>query len=90
MCPSPLQEPTQDLNKKPDFELALEQLQGAVQKLESGELTLEQSLKEFEEGVRLTRVCQEYLQIAEQRVEILVKNSGTQQVELQPFPTVRN
>ncbi len=74
----------------PSFESALEQLQTTVKKLESGELSLEQSLKQFEEGVRLTRICQQQLSAAEQRVEILMKNSSEGQPELQPFSTGRN
>lgn len=71
-------------NPNPSFESAIENLQQMVKKLESGELSLEQSLKFFEEGVRLTRVCQEYLRSAEQKVEILMKASSTGP-ELQPF-----
>lgn len=59
-----------------DFENALAQLQGIVQKLESGDLSLEESLKGFEEGVRLTRQCQEVLQHAEQRVQVLTQNGN--------------
>jgi exodeoxyribonuclease VII small subunit len=73
--------------EKPTFETAFEQLQAAVKKLESGELSLEQSLKQFEEGVRLTRLCQEYLTAAEQRVEILMKSNSEGSVSLQPFST---
>lgn len=68
---------------KPTFEAALEQLQITVKRLESGELTLEQSLQHFEEGVRLTRSCQEQLSAAEKRVEILMNAKP----EFQPFPT---
>lgn len=68
----------------PSFEVALEQLQATVKKLESGELSLEEALKSFEEGVRLTRVCQEQLATAEQRVELLMQASGDQ-VQVQPF-----
>jgi exodeoxyribonuclease VII small subunit len=79
---------------KPAFEAALEQLQNTVKKLESGELTLEQSLQQFEEGVRLTRICQEQLSAAEKRVEILMKvgtsESGEPKAELQPFPTSKS
>ena len=72
--------------EKPSFETALEQLQQSVKKLESGELSLEQSLQQFEEGVRLTRFCQEHLAAAEQRVEILTKaTSEDGKVETQPF-----
>jgi exodeoxyribonuclease VII small subunit len=79
---------------KPAFEAALEQLQTTVKKLESGELTLEQSLQQFEEGVRLTRVCQDQLSAAEKRVEILMKvgtnESGEPKADLQPFPTSKS
>jgi len=71
------------MSTKTSFESALEQLQLAVKKLESGELTLEQSLLQFEEGVRLTRLCQEQLSSAEQRVDILMKSNSTP--EFQPF-----
>jgi exodeoxyribonuclease VII small subunit len=83
--------PNEKNDTKPAFEAALEQLQTTVKKLESGELTLEQSLQQFEEGVRLTRVCQDQLGAAEKRVEILMKvgtgESGEPKADLQPFPT---
>ena len=56
------------------FEAALEQLQSTVRQLESGELTLEEALKNFEEGVKLTRLCQEQLIEAEQRIEVLTQS----------------
>lgn len=74
-----------------NFETALERLQLSVKQLESGELSLEQSLAQFEEGVKLTRICQEYLQSAEQRVEVLMKSQSNSNsasagsVETQPF-----
>lgn len=68
---------------KQTFESALEQLQNTVKRLESGELSLEQSLQHFEEGVRLTRACQEQLSAAEKRVELLMNAKP----EFQPFPT---
>ncbi len=58
-----------------DFEQSLRDLEEIVRKMEHGELTLENSLEAFEEGVRLTRNCQAALQKAEQKVNILVKNS---------------
>jgi exodeoxyribonuclease VII small subunit len=70
------------------FEAAMEQLQATVKRLEGGELSLEDSLKGFEEGVRLTRLCQQHLSSAEQRVELLMKASGDAKdghVETQPF-----
>jgi exodeoxyribonuclease VII small subunit len=69
---------------KESFEAALERLQGVVRKLESGELGLEDSLKQFEEGVRLSKLCQTQLAAAEQKVEILLK-AGAEGVETQPF-----
>jgi exodeoxyribonuclease VII small subunit len=74
-----------ETSTKPTFELALEQLQTAVKRLESGELSLEQSLQQFEEGVKLTRLCQEHLTVAEQRVEILMKSQGDEAPTTQPF-----
>lgn len=71
--------------QKPSFEEALGKLQETVKKLESGELSLEQSLKGFEEGVKLTRLCQEQLSAAEQRIEQLTQVSADGKAELQPF-----
>lgn len=70
---------------KPTFEVALEKLQQTVKRLESGELSLEDSLRSFEEGVRLTRLCQEHLSTAEQRIEILTQATPDGKVETQPF-----
>ncbi|HUP57749.1 MAG TPA: exodeoxyribonuclease VII small subunit [Bdellovibrionota bacterium] len=71
----------------PSFEAALEQLQQTVKRMESGELSLEQALQHFENGVKLTRLCQDRLATAEQRVELLMKSgdSADGKVELQPF-----
>ena len=69
---------------EPSFEAALERLQATVKRLESGELSLEQSLESFEEGVRLSRLCQQRLTAAEQKVELLMQSSDGK-AELQPF-----
>ncbi|MBI3072817.1 MAG: exodeoxyribonuclease VII small subunit [Deltaproteobacteria bacterium] len=61
------------------FEVVLGRLQGLVQKLEGGELTLEESLATFEEGVRLARTATERLDAAERRVEVLLKDSSVQE-----------
>lgn len=53
------------------FEEALAQLEKIVQKLEAGELPLDESLRLYEEGVRLSRACGERLEAAERRIEIL-------------------
>lgn len=62
--------------KGTDFESSLAQLEKLVARMESGELGLEESLKAFEEGVRLTRLCQETLSAAEQKVQRLMEQQG--------------
>jgi exodeoxyribonuclease VII small subunit len=65
------------------LEKTLEELEALVTRLESGDLPLEQALKEFERGVKLTRACQAALQEAEQKVEILLKKTAA--AERSPF-----
>lgn len=74
---------TRKKSKTPDFETALEELEQLVEKMESGETTLEESLKDFERGIELTRTCQTQLKEAEQKVEILLQREG--EAELEPF-----
>lgn len=57
------------------FEAALEKLTSVVGKMEGGDLSLEQALQQFEEGVSLAKQCHQALQQAEQRVEILMNNT---------------
>lgn len=59
-----------------DFEGALEQLEELVASMEDGELSLEDSLKAFEKGIKLTRECQTALKNAEQKVQVLLDESG--------------
>ena len=59
-----------------DFEGALARLEAVVARLEDGDLTLEESLNAFEEGVRLTRQCAEQLQVAERRIEVLTQQGA--------------
>ncbi|HEX7720365.1 MAG TPA: exodeoxyribonuclease VII small subunit [Woeseiaceae bacterium] len=67
--------------KKPlNLEKSLEQLESLIDELESGDLPLDTAMKKFEEGVRLTRSCQSALKDAEQRVEILLKSTGGDEV----------
>ena len=71
-------------NSKPiDFEQALAELESLVERLERGDVPLDEALRTFERGVALTRHCQACLQAAQQKVEILLKRSG--QPEVQPF-----
>ena len=58
--------------KAPDLEKSLTQLEEIVQELEEGDIPLEQALKQFEKGVKLSRDCQTALRAAEQRVRILL------------------
>ncbi|MDA9049519.1 exodeoxyribonuclease VII small subunit [Pseudomonadales bacterium] len=67
------------------FEQSLVKLENLVEKMEAGELTLEDSLTTFEEGIRLTRECQQALNQAEQKVKILIEQNG--QVTSQDFDT---
>jgi len=55
----------------PNFESAMADLEELVAKIETGNLSLEDSLKEFEQGIKLSRICQQALTDAEQRVKIL-------------------
>ena len=68
--------------KQPDFEKSLEELGQLVESLESGELSLEDSLKTFERGIQLTQVCQKALADAEQRVQILLEKDGESVTEV--------
>ncbi len=67
----------------PDFEHALANLQQLVERLESGDLSLEDSLNCFEQGIGLTRDCQAALTQAEQKVRILLEQNG--QLQQAPF-----
>ena len=60
----------------PDFEHSLAELQTLVERLESGELSLEDSRRAFEQGIRLTRDCQASLAQAEQKVQQLLERDG--------------
>lgn len=69
--------------KTPDFEQSLQDLEALVSQMEQGDLSLEESLKAFEEGVGLTRECQAILAQAEQKVQILMESGG--ELTTQPF-----
>jgi exodeoxyribonuclease VII small subunit len=74
---------TEKSNDLSGLEKSLEELEALVVRLESGDLPLEQALKEFERGVKLTRQCQAALTEAEQKVELLLKKTAT--AEPTPF-----
>ena len=62
--------------KKIDFEASLEKLEKLVERMEDGQLSLEDSLKVFEQGIALTRECQQALSEAEQKVQLLLEQNG--------------
>lgn len=65
------------------FEEALKELESIVRKMEQGDLPLDQSLAAFERGVQLTRHCQQALQSAQQKVQVLLVDD--EKTELSPF-----
>jgi exodeoxyribonuclease VII small subunit len=67
--------------RTPDFEKSITELESLVEKLEGGDLSLEDSLKAFERGVRLTRECQGALEAAETKVEILLQQAGGESLQ---------
>ena len=69
---------------KEKFEDALHRLEALVRKMESGELSLEESLKAFEEGIRLSRQCAQRLDEAERRVEVLLRDGDG--LAVRPLP----
>ena len=69
--------------KAVDFEQQLASLEGLVNSLESGELSLEESLKSFEQGIKVARDCQAGLKSAEQKVEVLMRQGD--ELVSQPF-----
>ncbi|GAB4291313.1 MAG: exodeoxyribonuclease VII small subunit [Methylophaga sp.] len=62
--------------KKLDYEAAVKELEALVERLEQGDISLEESLALYERGVLLTRDCQESLKAAEQKVQMLIQQSG--------------
>ena len=67
--------------KAVNLEKSLADLEALIEELESGDLPLEKAMKKFEEGIKLTRDCQTALKEAEQKVEILLKSAGGEQLE---------
>jgi exodeoxyribonuclease VII small subunit len=66
---------TGPIQAAPDFEAALAELEEIVARLEQGELPLEESLRQFERGVALTRLCQKALGDAERKIRVLAKGA---------------
>ncbi len=66
-------------DKLKDFEKSLQHLEKIVSNMESGDLGLEESLEQFEQGIKLAKTCQDTLANAEIRVEQLIEKNGLQQ-----------
>ena len=64
-----------------NFEKTLAELEQLVEKMEQGDLSLEESLKYFERGIQLTKTCQQALSEAEQKVRILLEKDGKPELE---------
>lgn len=85
--PAPERAPSPDPSATPPFEAAIKRLTEIVQTLERGELPLEESLRLFEEGVKLSRVSQQRLDAAEKRVEQLLAVDEQGRARTAPFAT---
>ena len=72
---------TKESSKKISFEESMQNLEEIVRKLESGSPTLDDSIKMFEEGVRYTNICNEYLKDAKMKVEMLTKTDSEFEIE---------
>ena len=66
-----------------DFEKSLDELEKLVERMEQGDLSLDDSLRDFERGIALARQCQSALKEAEQKVQILMEKDG--QLDAQPY-----
>ncbi|MEY4763259.1 MAG: hypothetical protein RLZZ200_3116 [Pseudomonadota bacterium] len=75
--------PQAESPSSPDFETSLGELETLVERLERGDLPLEDALKDFERGVQLTRQCQGALSDAQRKVEVLLKEGG--ETRTRPF-----
>ena len=69
----------EDKDRLKDFEKSLQQLEKIVGQMESGDLGLEESLAQFEKGIKLAKSCQDTLANAELKVEQLIEKNGLQQ-----------
>jgi exodeoxyribonuclease VII small subunit len=84
MAVNPPQAKRPEPGKKPEFEHSLARLEEIVRRLENANLSLDDAMRLFEEGVALSRECQKQLEQAEGKVEILLKKAGGE-LAAQPF-----
>jgi exodeoxyribonuclease VII small subunit len=76
MVPDVAKKTERKQDETPDFEQSLQELETIVARLEQGDIPLEESLRQFERGIALTRACQQALKSAEQKVQILIEENG--------------
>jgi len=81
LIPGVITLPSKTTKDNMQLEKSLKELEKLVDKMEQGDLSLEKSLDYFEKGIKLTRQCQQALQQAEQRVQILLKEAGQEHLE---------
>lgn len=77
-----------DSDSKHSFETSMQRLENLVSLMEEGKLSIEESLQAFEEGIHLTRQCQQTLEQAEQKVRLLTEEAG--EMKSVPFDTHEN
>ena len=73
---------------EPNFETAMDRLEAIVEQMESGKLPLEELIVRYEEGMNLVKICQERLANAEQKIEIIARNSAGKPIvkDFEPTP----
>ncbi len=64
------------MSKEINFETSIEQLEKIVQDLEKGNLNLDDSIKKFEEGMKISKECNRFLEDAEKRITVLINNDN--------------
>lgn len=72
---------TSDSDEQPGFEVAMTELQAIVERMEDGDQSLEESVKDFERGMELKKICEDTLRTAEARIDKLVKKAGGYKTE---------
>ena len=72
------------------FEQSLGELESLVERMESGEMTLEDSLKAVEQGIKYTRECQNALAKAEQKVQLLLQKNGQMEAQTFTSPSIKD
>ena len=75
---------------KPNFEGAMDRLESIVEQMESGKLALEELIVRYEEGMNLVKICRERLANAEQKIDIIARNSAGKPFvkEFEPSPEI--